>query len=207
MTTAFRNKSNVLVGAPDIKAGGGALIGAANPEKASYPTDATTALPAALSMKPAGFISADGVTKTVETNTEEIKDWNGDVVVTLLTDQKTTLRVTFLESANGTVLKAVSPTGAVTVEADLVTVRDTADERPHISIAFEIKGAKDKKIRLFAPDAQVTNVGDVTYVRSGVIQYEAELVCYVDDDGVGLYTFIETIADADADAGEEDPGA
>lgn len=199
----MRNRSNILVGAPDVKSAGGVLIGSAAPDEANYPSDASAKLPEALKVAPAGYISEDGVTKTVDRSTEKIKDWNGDTVIITQSDHSVTLKLTFLEAANAEVLKVIAGDDNVAVKGNSVTVIDTADELPHRSFVFEIHGGEGKHIRVFAPDAQATEVGDVSYVRSDVVKYEVTLECFPDAEGKKLIQFIDRPADDPAPTGSE----
>lgn len=194
----MRNRANVLVGAPDVKAAGGVLIGPANPPVDDYPKNAeepVSGIQSRLEMKPGGFISEDGVAKTIDRSTDKIKDWNGDTVVIVQSDHAVTLKLTFMEAANAEVLKTTAGDGNVIIDGNNITVIDNADELPHRALDFEIKGAEKSRIRLFAPDAQCTEIGDVTYVRSGVIQYEATFECFPDEKGNKLYQYINRPAD------------
>lgn len=186
----MRNRNNVLVGAPDVKAAGGITLGDVVTDAASVPTDAKADISVDLGHEPGGYISEDGLTKTVDRSTEKIKDWNGDTVIIVQSDHSVTLQFTFMEAANAAVLKRVYGDDNVTVSGEAVTITETADELPHFSLNAEIKGSSSKKVRLFAPDAQVTEVGDVNFVRSGVIQYQVTVECF-DFENVKLWQFIE----------------
>ncbi|MBC3186288.1 hypothetical protein H7347_06840 [Corynebacterium sp. zg-331] len=187
----MRNRRNVLVGAPDVTASGGILIGPVATKSEHFPSSATEELSTELKMVPAGYISEDGVSKTVDRSTEKIKDWNGDTILITQSDHSVTLTLTFMEAANADVLKIIAGEDNVTVEeGDTIKVIDNADELPHRSIAFEIKGGRGSKIRVFAPDVQCTSVGDVSYVRADVIKYEATLECF-DVDNKKLISLIK----------------
>lgn len=205
VTGDLRNRKNVLVGAPDVTASGGALIG--NVAKlADIPGDATEPLKEALKAVAVGYLGNDGVTKTVDRQTEKIKDWNGDTVVVLTSEHTVTLKLTFMESANAALLKGVYGTENVTISKakgmEKIKLVENADALPHNSYTFEIKGAEDAKIRVFAPDAQVTSVGDVTFVKNEVIKYEVELECFADENNVKLYQFIDRKADDEETVGD-----
>lgn len=58
------------------------------PNGTALPTDATTDLPEAF--KNLGYIDEDGVTETVDTSSEDIKDINGDILLTEITENKKT---------------------------------------------------------------------------------------------------------------------
>lgn len=200
-----RNRKNVLVGAPNVTASGGALIGNVA-TSADIPGDATEPLKEALNAIAAGYIGNDGVTKTVDRQTEKIKGWNGDTIVVLTSEHTVTLKLTFMEAANAALLKAVYGTENVTISKaggmEKIKLVENADALPHNSYTFEIKGAEDAKIRVFAPDAQVTSVGDVTFVKNDVIKYEVELECFADEDNVKLYQFIDRKADGEETVGD-----
>lgn len=210
----LRNRRNVLVGAPDVQAAGGITIGPALKTSENFPTDASKELDASLKHVAAGYVSEDGVTKTVDRSTEKIKDWHGDTMVITQSDHSVTLQLTFMEGANGEVLKMIAGENNVTVSDNTVRVVDNADELPHRSLAFYIKGGNGARILVFAPDAQVTEVGDVSYVRSDVVKYQATLECFgvdntklislikrADDEGVAVAGGAEETSDG---RGEED---
>lgn len=190
----MRNRNNVLVGAPDVKAAGGITLGDVVETGGTVPTDALAAIDTGLNHAPAGFVSEDGVTKTVDRTVEKIRDWNGDTIITVQSDHGVTLQLTFMEGANATVLKRIFGEDNVVISGKNITIKDTAAELPHFSLNIEIKGSATRKIRLFAPDAQITETGDVTFVRSGVIQYQVTIECF-DVDDVKLYQFISDLVD------------
>lgn len=194
-----RNRANVLVGAPDVNASGGALIGDVVKDASLYPVDATAALNEGLGMEPAGFISEGGITKTVNRTTEKIRDWNRDTVIVVETEHDVTLSLTFLESANATVLKAIYGDENVVIDGQKIQVMDAAGELPHKSLAFEMRGGEGKKARLFAGDAQATNVGDITFTKAGLIQYQVDFECFGDADGKKLRAFFEVNAEDEGD--------
>lgn len=207
-----RNKQFVLVGAPDIKSTGGFQITDVATDTANYPKDAATPINVALNPRSGGYINEDGLTKTVDRSTEKIKDWNGDVVLIVQTDHSATLKLTVMESANAHVLKMIYGQDNVIVSTDgkKITTIDTSDELPHQGLDFNMVGGRGSKIRVFAPDTQVTSVGDVTFVKSDVIKYELELECFDPaGDGKKIWQFMELTeipADAPKGPAEETDG-
>lgn len=176
-----RNRSNVLVGAPDVNASGGLLIGEVQKDATNFPKDASSPIPTGLKAKPGGFIGEDGLTKTVDRSTEKIKDWNKDTVIVLETDHSVVVKFTFLEAANANVLKAVYGKDNVKIEGKNIQVADAAGELPHFSLVAEMNGGEGKKARIFVPDGQVTNVADITFKKDDVIKYEVEIECFAVD--------------------------
>lgn len=185
-----RNSRNVLVGAPDVLAMGGVLIGKVA-TAATTPKDAKTPLDDALKARPAGHISADGVTKTVDREVEKEPDWNGDSVLAITAKHAVTLKFSFMESANAAVLKTVYGDDNVEIKGRTITLKERSDDLPHNSFTFEIKGGNGLKMRMFAPKAQITNIGDVKFVKNEAIKYEVELECFGDEKATKLYQFID----------------
>lgn len=176
-----RNRDFVAVGAPNVNASGGLLLGEVQKDATNFPKDASSELPTGLKAKPGGFIGEDGLTKTVDRSTEKIKDWNKDTVIVLETDHSVVVKFTFLEAANANVLKAVYGADNVKIEGKNITVVDAAGELPHFSFVGELNGGEGKKGRIFVPDGQVTNVADITFKKDDVIKYEVEIECFAVD--------------------------
>lgn len=176
-----RNRDFVAVGAPNVNASGGLLIGEVQKDATNFPKDASSPIPTGLKAKPGGFIGEDGLTKTVDRSTEKIKDWNKDTVIVLETDHSVVVKFTFLEAANANVLKAVYGADNVKIEGKNITVVDAAGELPHFSFVGELNGGEGKKGRIFVPDGQVTSVGDITFKKDDVIKYEVEIECFAVD--------------------------
>lgn len=202
----MRNRDNVFAGAPDIKAAGGMTLGPAVKDTSLYPTDATTELKKGLNHEPGGFISEDGLTQTIDRNTEKIKDWNGDTVRVVQTEHGVTVKATFLESANAAVLRAAYGDQNVKIDGAKGTASITlnGDELEHRSLNFQMKDGKDRGIRVFIPDAQPISVGDVTFVRNDVIKYELEFECLADAEGRKMLQFFTGLQKK---APETTPGA
>lgn len=197
-----RNKQFVLVGAPDVKSTGGFQVLDLVTDTSNYPTDATEKINAAFNPKSGGYLNEDGVSKTVDRSTEKIKDWNGDVILIVQTDHSVVIKFVIMESANANVLKMIYGEDNVLVSADgkKITTIDTSDDLPHQGLDFNMVGGRGSKIRVFAPDTQVTSVGDVNFVKSNVISYEVELECFDPaGDGKKLWQFMD-LQDVPADA-------
>ena len=84
------NVNNVTAGKPKI---GGAVFVA--PVTAVLPTDAVTELDAAF--EELGYISEDGLTQAITRDSEAIKAWGGDTVMTTQTDYAETFSFTMIE--------------------------------------------------------------------------------------------------------------
>lgn len=188
-----RNRYNIITGAPNVRAAGGIQIGAPLTTTAHYPEDATAAPAPELGMNPAGHISEDGVTKTVDRSTEKIKDWNGDTVMVLDSDHSVSLKLTFLESANVDILRAIYGPENVIIKngGKSIRIAENAEPLQNLSTLFDIKGGNNTRVRVLAPDAKITSVGDVQWVKSGVVKYEVTMECFPDADGNKLYQWLD----------------
>lgn len=179
--------ANVLSGTP--LATGGVLIGATT---AAAPTDATTT---PTGFTAAGYIGEDGVTESNERSTDRIRAWGGDTVKVVQTEHNVTYQFTFLETLNTDVLKAVygddnvTSTAATSTVGKLHTINVNAKTLPHKSFVFEVKDG-DAKIRIYIPDGQITEVGEITYSDSEVVGYQVTIEAFADASGNKAYKYM-----------------
>lgn len=180
--------SNIVAGVP--LATGGILIGDLT---AAAPTTAAGTL---TGFSAAGYIGEDGVTEANERSTDRIRAWGGDTVKVVQTEHNVTYQFTFLETLNADVLKAVygednvTTTAATASTGTLHEVQVNAATLPHKSYVFEVKDG-DAKIRIYVPDGQITEVGEITYSDSEVIGYQVTVECYADPLGNKAYKFLD----------------
>ncbi|MDD7465487.1 MAG: phage tail protein [Actinomycetaceae bacterium] len=182
--TGTKNAANVSVGKP--MAIGGVY---AAPIGTPVPTDATTALSEAFMNL--GYISDDGITNTVESDSEAIKAWGGDTVLTVQTSRTETFTYTMIESLNESVLKQAY--GEENVAEG--TVKHNGATRGRWVYVFEILLTGEKVKRIVAPIGEVTEVGDVVYVDGEPIGYEVTVTAYPDDAGNTAYEYVAVISE------------
>lgn len=169
--------SYVSAGKPMV---GGAVFVA--PIGTALPADATTALDNAFSSL--GYISEDGVTNNLERTSENIKAWGGDIVLSPQTEKTDTFAMTFIESLNETVLKAVygedNVTGAL---ATGLTIKSNAKElEPAIWVIDMVMTGGYKK-RVVIPNGKITSVGEISYTDNAAIGYEVTITGFTDANG------------------------
>ena len=180
--------SNVVAGVP--LATGGILIGDTT---ATAPTTAAGTL---TGYAAAGYIGEDGVTETNERSTDRIRAWGGDTVKVVQTEHNVSYQFTFLETLNRDVLEAVygednvTTTAATASTGTLHEVQVNASTLPHKSYVFEVKDG-DAKIRIYVPDGQITEVGDITYSDSEVIGYQVTVEAFADELGNKAYKYLD----------------
>lgn len=181
------DKGNVVVGKP--LATGGVLVA---PVTTTLPTDETTALNA--SFKPVGYIADDGVTKTENRDSDTIQAWGGDTIAAIqkaygvewkfkLAELLSSVAQTAIYGASNVV---ATPAGA-SAGAKL-TVKGTSATPPHNAWVFEITDGI-KKVRIVVPDAQISDVGDVTFKDDDIAANDITLTSFPDANGVYFYIY------------------
>lgn len=184
------NSSSVLTGAPDQLTTGPILSA---PVGTALPTDATTALNVAF--KDSGYVSEDGLNLTPERSTEAIKDWSGAKIRDILTEFGASLAWSHLET-NEASLKNYFGDANVTVTAATVstgkrlTAKLKGEELPRKSWAFKIKDGTNK-VLIVVPIGQITDTGEVSFMKSGAITWPCTLTTYPDAAGVNVYVYTD----------------
>lgn len=180
--------ANIVAGTP--LATGGILIGALT---AAAPTTAVSTL---TGFSAAGYIGEDGITEANERSTDRVRAWGGDTVKVVQTEHNVTYQFTFLETLNADVLKAVygednvTTTAATASTGTLHEVAVNAATLPHKSYVFEVKDG-DAKIRIYVPDGQITEVGEITYSDSEVVGYQVTVEAFAGADGNKAIKFLD----------------
>lgn len=181
---AANNSENVSVGKP--LATGSIFIA---PKGTNVPTDATTEL--AEAFKNVGYISEDGVTNTIETDSEEIKAWGGDIVATPQTSRSETFQYTMIET-NEVSLKHVFGDANVTVNAETgaITIKHNGNERDENPIVIETLMSGGRVKRQVIPRGKVKEIGDIVYKDDEAIGYETTIQALIDTEGNTAYEYI-----------------
>lgn len=182
-------KSDVLVASP-LTGTGGILVA---PTGTALPTDTSTALNAAFNAT--GYVGEDGLSLSVGRDTEKIKAWGGDTVRVVETSHEVTLSWTFLET-NSRVLAEVygagnvTTTPATTTKGTLNAIAVKGGALPERAYIFEMKDGS-KRVRVVAPNFQITEVGDTQFVHSAATGYEVTGEALPDSSGVKLYIYTD----------------
>lgn len=177
--------SNVSVGKPAVA---GAVFVA--DVGTTLPTDAVTAL--GNDFTALGYVSEDGLTNSMSIDSDEVKAWGGDTVLTLQTGFSDTFGLTLIESLNPDVLKTVF--GASNVSGTLaagLAVNVNSQEPPAKSWVIEmlLRGGIVKRIVI--PSASVTERGEITYKDDEAIGYELTLTAVSDSAGNSHYEYLK----------------
>lgn len=180
------NSQNVYVAAPKA---GGAIWSA--PAGTPLPTDATTALSEAY--KCLGLISDDGISREVETDSEDIKAYGGKVVKTVQTSRKETVKFTPIETNAQTLAAQFGDDNVVMGEDGNITVLHNAKQRPTRVYVIETLLDEAKVSRDVIPFGRVTEVGEQKYADGEAVASEITLTCEVDADGNTMTTYIAEV--------------
>lgn len=175
------NVQNVTAGKPKV---GGAISVADT--TATLPTDATTALTGFESL---GYISEDGLTQGITRDSEAIKAWGGDTVMTTQTDFAETFQFKLIEVLSATVRKVVFGDSNVTgdLTQGLVTLVNSK-ELPAKAYVIDMV-LNDKLDRIVIPNGKITEIGDIVYSDGEPVGYEITVTALPDTNGNCSYEY------------------
>lgn len=176
---------NVAVGKPNLQVSGGFMFA---PLGTARPTDASTPLDAAYVST--GYVGEDGVSLSVERDTNDIPAWGGTKVRTVQTSYAVTMTVSLIESKNLDTLKYVYGDDNVSLETGTIVVRGNEKVLPHKQIVIDMLDGEDAR-RIDIGYGQVTEVGEISYVDGDAIAYELTISCDPDDARNNFTEFIE----------------
>lgn len=183
---ANNDSKNVSFGKP--KAQGAVFVA---PAGTAVPTDATTALDAAF--KNMGYVSEDGLVNSIETDTEEVNAWGGDLVLVGQTTFKETFMVNLIET-NVDALKTFYGSANVTQTGNNITITQNSSQLPNVVVVFEIVMTGGRIKRIVVPVAQIVDrSGEITYVDGEPISYPALFQAYPDSSGNSHKEYIAVI--------------
>lgn len=178
------NPQNVSVGKP--MADGAVFVA---PAKSKLPTDCSTALD--LAFKCVGLISEDGVSNEIETDSEEIKAWGGDVVLNPQTSRVEKFTFTMIET-NEQSLKVVFGDKNVTgtsIETGIQVKHNGLEREERVYVIETIMGTGNIK-RQVIPRGKVSEIGEIAYKDDEPIGYEVTITALLDESGNTAYEYI-----------------
>ena len=177
--------TNVSAGKPKI---GGAVSVA--PLGTALPTDATTAL--ASEYRSLGYVSEDGVTNSNSPDSDTLKAWGGDVVLTFLNSKEDKFTLTFIEALNTDVLKLVYGDGNVTGDlTNGISVTANSEEVDEVVMVIDMILRNGVLKRIVIPDAKMSELGDIVYADEEAIGYETTMQAMPDSAGNTHYEYIK----------------
>lgn len=176
--------SNVSAGKPKTT---GAIWVA--PKGTTLPTDTSTALNAAF--KCLGYCSDDGLINGTNLESEQIKAWGGDTVLSIQTSKDDTYKFTLIEVLNEDVLKFVYGSTNVTGALNTgLTVTANNKDVEEVSVVIDMIMRDNTAKRVVIPAGKISDIGDITYSDSDAVGYETTLTCIPDGSGNTHYEYI-----------------
>lgn len=175
--------TNVSAGKADVS---GAIWAA--PIGTTLPTDASSTLTGFACL---GYCSEDGLTNSTNLESETVKAWGGDTVLTIQTSKEDSFGFTLLEVKNPDVLKFVY--GADNVSGDLttgLTINVNNSDMPEVSLVIQIIMRDGVAKRIVIPDCKISEVGDIVYSDSEAVGYETTVMCMPDASGNTHYEYM-----------------
>lgn len=165
----------------------------------ALPSDYSTPLAAAY--KVMGFISDDGVVFTTNSDTEEFRDMNGDLMYVSKSTHTEQFAVTLAEQ-KAAVYEIMYGAPAVSDEDGIITVKHTGEELGEYTYVFELLMRGRRKWRRVVPRAKVTELGELTVASSELLAREVTFsVTKTDVEGVGAVSYIDYIQSTETTAG------
>jgi hypothetical protein len=141
------------------------------PTGTAAPTTAVSALNVAF--VGLGYVSEDGVTESRERSTTDIKAWqNADTVRTVVTDANLSYTFRLIETTEAALELFY---GSAAASGSLVVTPATTGGRK--SFVIDVVDG-DEALRIYIPEGEVSEVGDVVYASGEPIGYEVTVRAY-----------------------------
>lgn len=178
------NAKNVTTGKPKI---GGAVYAA--PVGSTVPTSATATLDAAF--KCLGYCSEDGLTNDNSPESEDIKAWGGNIVLTAQTEKPDEFTFTLLEIMNADVLKLVygSQNVSGSLTSGLIVMANSKELDSWAFVVDMVLNGSGKK-RIVIPNGKVKEIGTITYKDDEAVGYETTISALPDSSENTHYEYI-----------------
>jgi len=186
------NSKNVHAGRPNV---GGAIFTA--PAGTSLPEDAVTLLSEAFISL--GYASEEGITNTIETETNAVNAWGGDEVLNEIISRSEGFNFKLIETSTAT-LKEVYGAENVSTNADGTAILHNARALPERVHVYEILMGAGQVKRIVVPRVKTTELGEVVYNGSDPVGYELTLAALPDAQGNTAYEYIAELTSGGSDA-------
>lgn len=185
------NSNQVYLLGPDQSTTVGALYVA--PKGTAKPSDARTALPNTWAS--GGYISEAGITLNVSRSNSNLRDWGLNNVRVVSTDFGTTITGEFLQideqAAKNLVGAAnVSKTAASSTHGEQLTISIGPELPPEQAFCINMKDG-NRRGRICAPNAQITEIGSMTFVPSAGNVWPFTITCNDDGTGHSVYVYFD----------------
>ncbi|MCC8104111.1 MAG: phage tail protein [Clostridiales bacterium] len=182
--------ANVTTGKPQTS---GAIYRAAS--GTTLPASVSEALDAAFVCL--GYVSEDGLKNNNSPESDTIKAWGGDTVLTPQTAKNDAFSLTLIEALNPDVLKVVHGDENVSGTLDTgITVKVNSDEQESYVWVCDMIMCGGVLKRIVVPNATLTSVGEITYADNTAVGYDITLTAMPDSEGQTHYEYISAVVSA-----------
>lgn len=124
-----------------------------------------------------GYVGEDGVKEQRERSTEDIKAWqNAATVISVVTDGSLKYTLKLLETTKASVELAYGTTVTQTASEGNYVIVPTSTGGQKSFVIDIVDGANLK--RIYVPNGEITEVGEVTYANGEPIAYEVTITTY-----------------------------
>ena len=178
------NQENVSAG-KGVK--GGYIFSA--PVGTPLPTDIKTKLDPAFCVL--GFISEDGYVETIDEDSSDLVDINGDLMDSTNSNRVESAQVTLAE-IKADALKRQYGDGNVTDENGLITVKHNSDSHPTFAYVLELALKNGRRWRKVVPQGQSSELDDLTVASGDLCARPLTIKYLTDAEGNTCYDYIES---------------
>ena len=158
------------------------------PAGTTLPTTALETLNSAF--KAVGYISEDGVTNTIGKTSEDIKEWGGDVVDTVESEQTDDWQYKAIEALNVELLKTIYGSSNVTESQGAITINVKNASLSAMSYVIDIAQKGGRMKRVVIPRGKITSIGDIVYKANEAVGYDLTIRAGLDSSGNTHYEYI-----------------
>lgn len=159
------------------------------PVGTTLPTDYSTALPTAY--KCLGFISEDGYVETVDSDSEDLVDMNGDLMDSPQTSRVESAQLTLAEIKAMT-LKLMYGDENVTDKAGVITVKHNGNSNGTWVVVLDLLLKNNRKWRKVVPLFQCSELDDLTLAVGELASRALTAKYLTDGDGNTCYDYIQS---------------
>ena len=178
------NTANVSAG-KGVK--GGYIFSA--PVGTALPTDIETERDHAF--KVLGFISEDGYVETIDGDSDDIVDMNGDPIDSTFSNRVETAQFTLAEIKLETLKRQYGADNVTDVDG-IITVKHNSDSHPSFSYILELILKNGRRWRKVIPEGQSSELDDLTIASSELCQRQITIKYLTDSQGNTCYDYIES---------------
>lgn len=159
------------------------------PITATAPTSADSVLGADFTCL--GYVSEDGVTNSNSRESEALKAWGGDTVLTIQTDYTDTFNFSLIEVLNKDVLGTIYGENKVSGSSldSGISVAASSQEPTQYMWVIDMIMNNDVLNRIVIPLGKISEVGDTTYSSEELVAYDVTVTAVPDSSGNTHYEY------------------